>query len=483
MIQKNKKSQVTIFLILGLVLIIIFTSVIMITRRINEERTDNEVTHPSQTTFDIQPIKHYIEECLSSVSKDGLVKLGRQGGYLFKSQGGTVVDYSDPSYVGSIFYPYGEHRVFYNILQPRFRFGDYFPPGAAYVKDGAQRYPWDYFPHYPNLGSAPTSIGEYAFGTNMMPDLVRSKHSIQKQLETYVDNNIDACLDFSVFEEQGFKITEKDGSREITFNINENDIVFTMNYPLIVESSVSGEKTEIKDFLVRHDFNLKQLHAFINGLIEEDVSNVEFPIETGSSGSFVVTKEEDVNDDNDDLIIITAQNSLIDGIPYQYYFMRKNRHPALEYAILPEHPGGENGCIYNPVTRRVDCDFEWHLEADDNGYCVEVITPLSYTIKDSYFLNTNDENKHDPDEDEDILLFGYEVLSSTPHALEDGTFTEIKDESTDDKLFVHLPGGCGGGGTIKIKQIVHDTKLEDWQIVIFDVHWWHGNDEDCICID
>ena len=177
MIQKNKKAQLTIFLILAIVLIIIVTILLMITNYVNKQTSSGEVSDSGETPFDIQPIKNYIEDCLSIVSEEGLVKLGRQGGYLFKSQGGTVKDYR-PVYNGKVFVQYAPgHKVIYNILKPRFQIGDYYTE--------PEEYPWIYFPYDSSLSLPPNYIGKDAFGTNMMPDLIISKHSIQKQLETF----------------------------------------------------------------------------------------------------------------------------------------------------------------------------------------------------------------------------------------------------------------------------------------------------------
>ena len=55
MIQKNKKSQITIFLILGVVLIIIVTTLAMITRYVNKKKASNEVIASfAQKPFDMR---------------------------------------------------------------------------------------------------------------------------------------------------------------------------------------------------------------------------------------------------------------------------------------------------------------------------------------------------------------------------------------------------------------------------------------------
>ena len=93
--SKSKKSQVTIFIILVLLLVIAVVSLLLISRYNIVKTARLEILETKETTLDIQPINKFVTECLSIVSKDALLKIGRQGGYLFTSQGGTLIDYLD----------------------------------------------------------------------------------------------------------------------------------------------------------------------------------------------------------------------------------------------------------------------------------------------------------------------------------------------------------------------------------------------------
>ena len=80
-----------------------------------------------------------------------------------------------------------------------------------------------------------------------------NESSTEEQLESFVKNNIDSCLDFSVFEKQGYEVSKKEAVIEAS--INKNDVVFKMAYPIVVGKTASKTKTEIKDFFVRHALN------------------------------------------------------------------------------------------------------------------------------------------------------------------------------------------------------------------------------------
>lgn len=151
---KQKKSQVTIFLTLGIVIVIMIVVLIAISRYSIKKTSEQELLSAKEIVFDTQPIKNFVSGCLFIVSKEGL-------------------------------------------------------------KQSFEEEP------------------------------------IQAQLEIFVKNNIDNCLDFSAFQEQGFGISKKEATIEVS--INENNIVFKMEYPIIINNLVSGEKTQIKDFIVEHE--------------------------------------------------------------------------------------------------------------------------------------------------------------------------------------------------------------------------------------
>lgn len=436
----QKKSQITIFLILGVVMILVVVVLFIVTRNVAKKTTSKEAIEAKEISFDISPINNFITECLSIVSKDGLKKLGNQGGYLFTSQGGNIVDYTE---AGNLFANYKGNKVVYNILKPRFTIGNYYPFVST---EPEPRYPWIYFPYYPDLSSTtPTYKGQNAFGTNTMPYLRSSygPNSIQNQLEVFVENNIDNCLDFSVFEEQGFKLTKKE--KDVELQINEEDVVFKMNYPITVENTISGEKTEIKDFIVKHNVRLEKMHKFVNGLIDSDISDVKFVITSVSEGEFGIEKQENTYG-KDDLIIVTDKKSLIDSMPYQYYFMRKNRNPALEYAN--EMKLGNDKCSYNPNAKEVTCGFVWYkvYATCCNKYgcwcCFSHNNPQppSYGVGRGQFY----EKAEDPDED--TLTYSYEGEENVP-AVEGGTQRR------------------------EVKQTASDGALTDWQTVDFTLSW------------
>jgi len=84
---------------------------------------------------------------------------------------------------------------------------------------------------------------------------VPSIETVEEELEKYVSENLDKCLDLDIFREQGFNITERIPS--ISTAINEENIIIKMVYPLLIEKGRT--KTQLKDFKIELDSNLKIL--------------------------------------------------------------------------------------------------------------------------------------------------------------------------------------------------------------------------------
>tara|TARA_Y100000294_G_C8559995_1_gene338700 strand:- start:479 stop:2086 length:1608 start_codon:yes stop_codon:yes gene_type:complete len=350
----------------------VVASLILITRYAGKKTSKQETIDVKEAAFDIQPIKNFVTECLSSVSKDAIKVMGKQGGYLFTSQGGTLIDYRDTDN-GIFFVNHENSRVVYNILKPRYPLGNYYA--------SIPNYPWKTFPYTDESKTKQEFQAKDVFGTNNLPPLNKSfgQHSMQEQLIAYITKNIDSCLDFSIFAEEGFEISKNENN--VAVDINDNDVTIRMNYELIVENLVSGEKTELNNFIVRHKIRLGKLHAFVNKLIENDISDIEFNIaKLTITNNFEVDIKRDVFK-NDDLIIITDKKSSITGLEFKYFFARKNRNPAIFYLTpaslgLPRWHNITNETLienYPSSFKALDPDED---SIDNGGFSITPKTPI-----------------------------------------------------------------------------------------------------------
>ena len=305
---------IVIFIAVGLVLYLSKTAV---------KKSGQVAEKKIQTTaLGAQPIKEFVVNCLDKLSKDAFVLLGKQGGYIYTTQGGTVIPFTD-SDEGVIFVKNNNANMAYNIkplmLQAPSPFSTTIP-----------EYPWVIFPYGPINQNIKTFNG--IFGLNGMPPLNASHgpHSMQVQIETFIDDNMKKCLDFSVFTNEGYDIQSSKSKTKVL--IGTKDVSVKSNIPLKVTNIKTQEKYEFNEFSAVLNVRLSEMYYFIKDIIDKDISQINFDIKDAANNknSFKIKVIENVYQ-KDDLISIKDEQSSIYGQPFEYVFGRKNRAPALYY--------------------------------------------------------------------------------------------------------------------------------------------------------
>ena len=125
-------------MIVGLVLFITVGLVLYLSKSTVKKTAKETIKKSQEAAIETQPIKEYVDKCLGKLTKDALILLGKQGGYLYKSQGGPIVDYQETD-IGKYFLKYDNLYASYNIMPPKFSVATYYsePPD----------YPWVTFPY------------------------------------------------------------------------------------------------------------------------------------------------------------------------------------------------------------------------------------------------------------------------------------------------------------------------------------------------
>ncbi len=317
----NQKSQVTMLMIIGLVLFIVVSLVLYLSKVSIKKQSQQSIKITQTTAIEPQPIKEFVQKCLDKLAKDAVILLGKQGGYIYKSQGGTLIDYLDTD-EGVFFVKYNNHNVVYNIFPPKLVVSSY----SSEIPD----YPWIIFP-YTTLSSN-EEVFEGFFGISNTPPLDSSggPNSIQTQIEAFIDKNLVSCADFNIFQKQGIDVVM--GSIKTSVVIGANDVSIKSKIPITITDTITNEFVEISDFSTNINVRLRNTYFFIKELIENDIKNIRFNITDtkNNKDSFNIKLIKDVLS-NDDLIIITDGKSLIYAKPFEYIFARRNRAPALYY--------------------------------------------------------------------------------------------------------------------------------------------------------
>src|SRR3990167_4941783 len=92
--HKQKKGQISIFIIMGIIILVIGSIFVYQKYSINKSTSEDDVAFVSQEVpLQFQPVYAYVENCLISTSLDALEIIGEQGGY---------IDYGDFGFSESI---------------------------------------------------------------------------------------------------------------------------------------------------------------------------------------------------------------------------------------------------------------------------------------------------------------------------------------------------------------------------------------------
>ncbi|MBR9691614.1 hypothetical protein GOV06_02410 [Candidatus Woesearchaeota archaeon] len=224
----KKRGQITLFIILGIIILILVGSFFLIRSFVTEKKLTPELIHAiSEMPAELRPVRIYTEECLSAISEEALRKLGDQGGYISPEA----------------------FAITASSLNPTEADGIQFSPGSNL------KIPYWHYLHAPN-----DCKGNCEFNS-LRPPLYRTSgedNSIEAQVDKYVDEQLKICLNnYAPFIEQGFEIEEK-GRLKTTTLIGDFDVSIFIDYPLEIRK---GDTThDIERFYVSHPLKLKEMY-------------------------------------------------------------------------------------------------------------------------------------------------------------------------------------------------------------------------------
>lgn len=248
MIRKKrgaKKGQITLFIILGIVLIFSTAIIIFIRTQAKEEMPlIPEVTESLPVA--VQPVKDYIEDCIYITSKEAIEMIGTHGGYI-----GLGPQYARYTSKAMRIDPAGTDPTSYDALT---------------VSPEWQVPYWNYMTS-PNDCTAACQFG------SERPPLLKTQgpNSIEEQIDNYVKANLDECLgDFSDFNDRGFFV-EKKGNISMRTVITDNNVIVFVEYPF--EVTFGDTTADMSQYLVTLNVNLKDIYNLASEITTLAVNN------------------------------------------------------------------------------------------------------------------------------------------------------------------------------------------------------------------
>lgn len=381
--KRMKKAQITIFMIIGIILLVVFGFMFYVTSITAERELEESV---SQTTGDLTEttaIKYYVTTCLDNALVEATKLIGLQGGVFYPGQPGSLIDPTDPVFSEFNYVEYKGSRIPYYITKPKDSGGE---------EQGQQVERPPFYPCYssnvkiPDIFKGPKCYESYShtdeiytLGNSMYPPLYLCKEeyvveqmggawcncplkycdfSIQEQLEVYIANYTKNCANITPEKFPGFEVRAGDVKARVL--PSDEDLSVIIDFP--IEIRIEGYKpvTEVMQFFSYQPVRINKIYRAVFGLqtatdtlIYKDTHNSTFDItrdsyeifrDIGLSG---VTIQRIPHPEYLDVSIIiindTSKEHLLAGENFIFRFARENRNPALNYISSEPCSGDSDG--------------------------------------------------------------------------------------------------------------------------------------------
>src|SRR3989344_2987500 len=215
----NKRGQVTIFIILGLLIIVIIGFIYFQRGKIISD-DDQTQTDERFVTSQIEPIRKLVSDCVTTEAIKGIRKIGKQGGYY------------DPIK----FEPVGDYNIAY----------------GCYVNNGNN--------------------------VNNLPLL----SMISKEFDKYINSDstvqeIDKCInDFKFLKDKGINVA--DSVRNIKSDFQYNKVGLNIQHPLVI--SKGDYSTTVDRIFSEIYIGMGKLHKVASDIINEECNGISFDIDS-----------------------------------------------------------------------------------------------------------------------------------------------------------------------------------------------------------
>jgi hypothetical protein len=312
------KAQITLFLIIGIVVAVLFISMLYFSGVAENEEMEQTTQRVQKEPSELEPLANYVQQCIEAKAKKGLLLLGKQGGKIYEQQGG----YS-PNPFTPLFVEYESRWVPYRIRQPLAgTFCETQPP----LYPTASFIPYPYGPdkdfQNPIYLQDKTYERPNCFGDSVSFD----KDASYLDLKYYVASELYDNCPFDGFPQ--FQVQKSRPSVQI--EEREDRIDLTVDYPLSVQKT-DGSLLSLSTFTEKVDFSLSKIFDFANEKIRLDVTDPRYDITIRDTGEpHAVFVRKDAVEEND-IVSIKTDGAVIDGNQFELQFARRNRPPALEY--------------------------------------------------------------------------------------------------------------------------------------------------------
>jgi len=341
-----RKGQVTIFIIIGLVILLVTAFVFYLVGLV---QTNRPILPPEF----IDSLDLYLENTFQQFTVNGLILIGEQGGAIYNGNTTLVnaryalmfFDADLDQGGNSIFNP-GEFLLRNKTLYPREDEG----LSDTVIRPAIVPSPEHQYCHifssirnpecYPDHSSFP----DYQYGLTSpdytLPELRYSLYSafydqsITRQLESYIQNH-SSRLRFEAFNTTGTHV-EFTRKPEVRIMFIPGRILVNISYKIV---STKGNKVStLEDHHLRINYDLYNLHGFAQTVIRDDLYYLK-DIVASSNDDYIVERKESAEKMYDIITVIDDKYKL-KGRKYSFSFIRINRPPDANSVFITDEDGG-----------------------------------------------------------------------------------------------------------------------------------------------
>jgi hypothetical protein len=222
------KAQVTLFVIIGLVILIVIGAALYV---ISIKKTP---TQPSENIpAELQPFKNQVEQCLLQTAKEGFIVAGQHGGYVNPEQFGILpIEGRETSTAGI-----------------------YFAPGSNIT-----------IPYWYYMSTSDTcKTCEFR---SKRPAMLKSPGipSIESEVASYINEHIKSCIDYTEFEKRGYSFNMLKNP-SATVLIGKENIKLLLTYPYEIKKGSTISRVSIFDQTL--NFNFKRIYDVATTITQE----------------------------------------------------------------------------------------------------------------------------------------------------------------------------------------------------------------------
>jgi len=223
----EKKGQLTVFIIIGIILLVAVGVFIYITQQKAVKPLEAVEVKVAEVAVEVQPIREFITQCLYTTAKQGIQMIGERGGYIEPAQHHNPIDATEGSAVQ--FAPESKLKV----------------------------------PYWWHMSSKNKCTENCEFKSERP-----SIEDIEQQMNEYLEKELPNCFNkFEIFRQQAFTVTPT-GSLKPKTTITTGNIIIRLEYPL--EATKAEERFELKEFATELPVNFYEIY-----MLATNITNLE----------------------------------------------------------------------------------------------------------------------------------------------------------------------------------------------------------------